>query len=1117
MRRTSKIFPVFVLLFFSLIATSQILGAKDSDIPRQDRGFTPAYLAPVYNFGIPTGQSQAFLKAKDHISLGLVKSRAEGDQVSSTNYDRQHICTMGRQVEHRSYSQVHFVWTGVDDNQAIYYQAYETGMASNFVYVEPQRVTQASNIGLFASLDVDGDNASIPAANEDINYPSDEWQPLSYWDELGTGIFFADLRLTDTEGGYQNGINLWPKIDWHIGTETVLHMVTTEYGDNASEPITCSYYRRVGGYGSTNGNWEGQRFIDSVTNINVTVASSPASDNVAIVWNAPCDYLGNNDDDDWNHYENDLWYAISTDQGASFINAAAGSIGEHLGQNITIYTPDSEWKAYCDISALISTDDNLHIAWGCRRWNGSSVHRRHSMIFHWSEDQPNIRPVVEAKWDSGGNCYGHPWGSDVGKMSISECDNKLYILYTQFGNKTDPCADTCNANRLINGELYLTTSADYGYWWDLPQNLTNSVTDNCDPGFCESDYWASIARYGRMETCGPLTGQNVLDILYINDVYPGVQTDYANPVMWLRTVCRETADEPLYADDAEWGYGRNYSEEKLLVNKVSDTTIELRIYNPGSLVNNFTIDFIYVDGSDWAEANPQDGSINQFWDDTVNVQLTFSAPPGAGYGEAFECTVQVNNDAFNSPRKIPIGMEISKSNLMIRDCSSDTGDIPDTQCYRRWWKSPDIWIDNNDDGTADAPVYGEINHLYVRGWNIGDTALENSTIRCWYRNPSTGLRFPYEGADLIIDEVNDDSVKTIPEILIDEEERVYFNWLIPDSLKSRHFCLGCLILHERDPQISINPYHENNCGVINSGHLASKKGSTPKGSADSKQPITTWFEQTIWVVNPYGDYCDFIMRVEDLLPDWNIFPDSELGLADMEVHFSLAPEEDTFFVYRIFNDVGNHLDTSPVNFNLYKFPPDTSAGGVHFDLIIDDYPPDSVTGFSVTYNSQIYTITWYEPTQDILGADETIRYFKILIADDPSDLVPPLMSPLDSIKTRLDANSDPGDGYQYEYTEPEGQPYYFTIVPVDLAYNEGTPVSPQSGSPIICGDANSDGAVNVGDAVFLIGYVFQGGDAPNPYCIGDANGDDATNVGDAVYLIGYIFKGGPPPVEDCCN
>jgi hypothetical protein len=68
----------------------------------------------------------------------------------------------------------------------------------------------------------------------------------------------------------------------------------------------------------------------------------------------------------------------------------------------------------------------------------------------------------------------------------------------------------------------------------------------------------------------------------------------------------------------------------------------------------------------------------------------------------------------------------------------------------------------------------------------------------------------------------------------------------------------------------------------------------------------------------------------------------------------------------------------------------------------------------------------------------------------------------------------------------------------------------------VCGDANGDEQINVGDAVFLINYIFSGGPAPEPYEAGDANCDGNINVGDAVYLIAYVFRGGPPPVEDCC-
>ncbi|MCK5126185.1 MAG: M6 family metalloprotease domain-containing protein [candidate division Zixibacteria bacterium] len=69
--------------------------------------------------------------------------------------------------------------------------------------------------------------------------------------------------------------------------------------------------------------------------------------------------------------------------------------------------------------------------------------------------------------------------------------------------------------------------------------------------------------------------------------------------------------------------------------------------------------------------------------------------------------------------------------------------------------------------------------------------------------------------------------------------------------------------------------------------------------------------------------------------------------------------------------------------------------------------------------------------------------------------------------------------------------------------------------PYICGDANGDETVNVGDAVHIINYAFKGGPAPDPIAAGDANCDETCNVGDAVYIINYAFKGGPAPCANC--
>ena len=63
----------------------------------------------------------------------------------------------------------------------------------------------------------------------------------------------------------------------------------------------------------------------------------------------------------------------------------------------------------------------------------------------------------------------------------------------------------------------------------------------------------------------------------------------------------------------------------------------------------------------------------------------------------------------------------------------------------------------------------------------------------------------------------------------------------------------------------------------------------------------------------------------------------------------------------------------------------------------------------------------------------------------------------------------------------------------------------------VLGDANGDGIIDVADAVFLLNYLYKGGEAPVPLERADVNGDELVDVADVVYLLNYLYKGGPPP------
>lgn len=61
------------------------------------------------------------------------------------------------------------------------------------------------------------------------------------------------------------------------------------------------------------------------------------------------------------------------------------------------------------------------------------------------------------------------------------------------------------------------------------------------------------------------------------------------------------------------------------------------------------------------------------------------------------------------------------------------------------------------------------------------------------------------------------------------------------------------------------------------------------------------------------------------------------------------------------------------------------------------------------------------------------------------------------------------------------------------------------------GDANLDGAIDVADPVFILGYLFVSGPAPACREAADVDSDDAETIGDAIYLLGHLFDEGPPP------
>ncbi len=107
------------------------------------------------------------------------------------------------------------------------------------------------------------------------------------------------------------------------------------------------------------------------------------------------------------------------------------------------------------------------------------------------------------------------------------------------------------------------------------------------------------------------------------------------------------------------------------------------------------------------------------------------------------------------------------------------------------------------------------------------------------------------------------------------------------------------------------------------------------------------------------------------------------------------------------------------------------------------------------------------------------------------------VEPTDRVRVQFEAASELGD---QEIVEAA----------VDQVY-----IASYQCNPYVCGDANGDKNVNIGDGVFLLTHIFQGGPAPEPAAAGDCNCDTSVNIGDAVYILGHIFLEGLPPCYHC--
>ncbi len=628
------------------------------------------------NTGSDAGQtSDAVIPENDQKTLSpLGTMTADGGSpghiIGKSYRDNQGNLNPGRLVDWRHGPQVHFTFSaqfmGSDPLQGAVpawheYMMFDPSRSPDGVFlsnvmIQPAPLTRG---GWFPNLDIDetghtilvGETFDLPAAPPD----RDVW---TYWDWSGPGnygTFLEDplpqaLSLDPME-------NLeYPKIAYqeHGGSYTT-HVVVKEPPGDQPHTNSITYWRRDGG-NPTSGGWTSLLLTNTVSSNQFDVASSRSgSAEVAVCWI------------EWPN-----WYPTgSGDESGQIMVQQSHNAGVSWDSPYSI-TPDVAtedcWVAWVDLCALFDTDDFLHVVYNAEEYDGSSGTKQNfdpSRILHWTNRVSGtygggtIRLVHMAEGLTHMCGQGRPWVTNTAKPSISQCDDKLYVVWQQYGDfdsgDTLDCADhtlTHTGAYMYNADLYMSVSSSLdGHLWDAGRNLTQSKTPGCDgtdPNNCDHDTYPSTARYGmNMADYSPTywsaasdafqvrdliaptySGDSYVDCIYVNDLmtepagHPDAPANALwtfNPIKWFRLPCVDPIHHPeLYLIEPAIEYPYYWADAGL--EKIVNVGIE-NIGNAILNISNIAIEMT-VGNPTWLNVSPVSFSIPS--GDTAFFQLTIN-------------------------------------------------------------------------------------------------------------------------------------------------------------------------------------------------------------------------------------------------------------------------------------------------------------------------------------------------------------------------------------------------------------------------------------------------------------------------------------------------------------
>jgi hypothetical protein len=533
--------------------------------------------------------------------------------IGTTHRDYQKYANPYRMVDWRATEHVHFAWykqngpSGGSVAEYILYRHFNPYQEPDggFCAETPLQSSPLARAGGYQNLDVDTlGHAMVVCRERNHNEPYPPYLVYVYWDLTGVPAFAPTAPGLCVPPHNDDTTQTHPRIEYQaVGGSYVTHVLAHESPDS-TDPGTPVFYYRKPGYGPT-GVWTCQKVIDTAAYESWGITASRSSEDVAISWVQDINPTGDPDRGASPRFK------ISNNMGSSWGPAQIILDGINFEEN--------QYVAWIECSPLYDTDGYLHIVWNANLWDAEDQAvggRTPSRVQHWTNRKvgPYAGGSISTVYHSDANdyvtvCGGGGWNTlDMGKPVISECNDRLYCIWSQYVDLSyqDPYEDCANQDRVhswnsLNAEIYMAVSQSLeGSLWDDARNLTRSHSPNCDTlpdpwdADCDHDTYASMSRYGMNVDTGTNWGavkggddatdnafavrdyleptfpddSIYLDVQYINDLIPdnamsghrdesdGIWTN--NPVKWFRLPCVAPVVEPnilvaqedyLYPDD----------------------------------------------------------------------------------------------------------------------------------------------------------------------------------------------------------------------------------------------------------------------------------------------------------------------------------------------------------------------------------------------------------------------------------------------------------------------------------------------------------------------------------------------------------------------------------------